>query len=115
MSLHKEIFGIRNQLVQQWIKYACTCCNRQYLLSRIKVEWSNRMTSCAGLAYVESKIIRLSIPLWEHATLKQRRWVVIHEVCHLFCLPKIQHSDPWKQKMIQCGEEPNTCHDIPTE
>ena len=64
------------------------------------VEWSNRMTSCAGLCIRNSDtsiVIRLSRPLLKYRSIKELHETLLHEMIHSYnFLMKIETFDDYK-------------------
>ena len=102
--------------------WCCEKCDENDLIGNIGVLFSERFTRKIGEAryYCEYELrpayglIRLSTPLFEIATDKQRKSVVVHESCHLIanhCAFKHAisikpHGIEWQQLMLVCGEVP---------
>ena len=59
-------------------------------LGSIIVEWSNRMTSCAGVFSIHNNIatIRLSEPLLKYRSIKEMKETLLHEMIHAYCYIK---------------------------
>lgn len=107
-------------LIRQWIDFACEQNGVRQLSDSIMVEWNSRFTRRLGDAvYFRSTglgRIRLSIPLWPRASDQDRRETVIHEACHVivgykFCNAP-HHGAEWKAAMRACGIKPSRTHEI---
>jgi predicted SprT family Zn-dependent metalloprotease len=62
-------------------------------LGCVRLEWSKRMTTCAGIFYTKSTeyIIRLSEPLLKFRTIKEIKETLLHEMIHAWV--QIEHLD----------------------
>lgn len=79
------------------------------LLGSITLEWSKKMTSCAGVFSVHNGIpkIRLSEPLLKYRSINEIKETLLHEMIHAYCyIKKLDMSDDmsghgkhFKQKM----------------
>jgi predicted SprT family Zn-dependent metalloprotease len=82
----------------------------------IKVEWSNKMTSCAGKASRAKQRIKLSIPIFQATTETEQEQIIYHEVCHLIQKTRYPYSKPhgyeWAQCMRACLRKPDVYHKI---
>lgn len=73
--------------------------NDLYFQSRlgcVRLEWSKRMTTCAGIFYKKSfeYIIRLSEPLLKYRTIKEIKETLIHEMIHAWVqIENLDQSD----------------------
>lgn len=90
----------------------------------IKIEFNNRFHSRLGDANYMQQRIRFSAPLWERASVEERRQVIIHEACHIVAShmfmsgqtkDRSAHGPCWKKCMIMCGVSPDRCHTVPTK
>jgi predicted SprT family Zn-dependent metalloprotease len=92
------------------------------MTEQIKISFSNRMTSRAGMAYYfgnktsDKYEIRLSAPLFMRATEAQREDIIIHEYCHIldkFLYVSMRgHQYYWQNLMVKLGFKPSRCHYI---
>jgi len=112
------------------IKMVCKTAGMPEMAQEIEVEWSNRMTRCAGKAYLQRKLIKLSNPIWALAGDKVNEDTVVHETCHILVYwewanrargrmrsagsPPRPHGSEWQQLMRKCGYEPKRCHSVDT-
>lgn len=73
--------------IRKWIEHACNCNGVPTLVHKIDFEFNASFTSRLGDAKWDRKRkrgrIRLSTPLWERASEKDRYETVIHEACHV--------------------------------
>lgn len=95
--------GPYQKVLQRWIYEACWLNYQEYMADLITVEMSSRMSYCAGYAYVERQIIRICKNQWKRMTSKERKQLIIHEVCHCLCPANVIHGQLWKDKMAACG------------
>jgi len=80
--------------------------------ANIRVEWSNRMTTSAGLAFCSRNLIKLSGPIFLDAVEKdglaqacQKVWdTMLHEIAHL--IARDGHGIRWVKAMIALGLDP---------
>lgn len=107
---------IRTKLIHRWIKEVCEANEKPELADKITWRWNKRMYSCAGQANLISKTIVLSRILYNRATLEQRKWLVIHEACHIVAGEQAKpHGREWRMAMTRAGAEVNRFHNIPTK
>jgi predicted SprT family Zn-dependent metalloprotease len=80
------------------------------ILKDPKIEISNRMTRCMGLA-TSRNVIKLSgVHFTGHENTDAYRGTVIHELCHVaeYQIKKqMSHSPFWKSLMVLCGQKPD--------
>lgn len=65
-------------------------------LGCVRLEWSKRMTTCAGIFYTKSTeyIIRLSEPLLKFRTIKEIKETLLHEMIHAWVqIERLDQSD----------------------
>ena len=112
------------------IQIVCQTAGMPEMAQKISVEWSSRMTRCAGKAYLQRKLIRLSNPIWALAGDEANEDTIVHETCHILVYwewanrtrgrlwsadsPPRPHGPEWQQLMRKCGYEPKRCHNIDT-
>lgn len=97
-------------------------CKVSLLSPTIRLEWNSRFTRRMGDALVtgpSAGLIRLSRPLWPHATPAKRRNTMIHEIAHIYAdLEKRRsgHGPRWKKYMRLFGiAEPERCYTVNAE
>lgn len=76
------------------------------------VEWSNRMTATAGVAYVEKGFIRLSNKLFWQYPEGFILEIVPHELAHVAAFRRFNdcgHGKGWKDCMEALGITPHRC------
>jgi len=85
-------------------------------------DFSPLLTRTGGLAaYRPAGVhhIELSAPLWRRASPSERRWLVLHELCHIvdgvLHGRTSGHGEPWKNLMRALRVEPRRCHRIGTK
>lgn len=112
------------------IQIVCQTAGMPEMAQKISVEWSSRMTRCAGKAYLQRKLIRLSNPIWALAGDEANEDTIVHETCHILVYwewanrargrlksansPPRPHGPEWQQLMRKCGYEPKRCHSVDT-
>jgi SprT protein len=119
-----------NNEVHEWIKYACECNGNDDIADKIRLKWSNRMTSAMGIASFDPKTqvytIKLSVPLFKRATEEQKRQTVIHEACHIVevvnrgyvdwngrvVYPRMSHGPYWAKAMRNADCKPDVYHKV---
>ena len=84
------------------------------LLGSITLEWSKKMTSCAGVFSVYKGIpkIRLSEPILKYRSINEIKETLLHEMIHAYCyIKKLDMSDDmsghgkyFKQKMNEINK-----------
>ena len=75
-----------------------------------RVEWSKRMTRCAGMAYIEEGFIRLSAPIWFKYPEGVILEIIPHELAHVAAWRAFNepgHGNAWKECMRALGLEPH--------
>ena len=98
-------------------------CLKQFGLTNttsFTVKFSNRMTrslgNCTTNRSRRSAVIKLSAPLWERATEKERVDCIYHEFAHMIANIKYNarcnHDWRWKRVMIELGQAPELYHTI---
>lgn len=127
---------ISDEIVRKSIQFAChkTGCLE---LANVPFEWSRRLRTTMGYAYVTYKrsgfdvtysfSIKLSSQIFETASEREQVETVIHETCHLIDRynhyvinrrtdkPPGSHGPKWKSLMRQCGLKPKRCHNLPVK
>jgi len=106
--------------VWEWIRFACECNGRSDIAGRIRLEWSNRLTSSMGNASKKAindyYVIRLSIKLFARASDEERRQTVIHEACHVIDgivnNTRMSHGSGWATCMRRADSNPERCHTV---
>lgn len=105
-------------LIQEWIKQACEANEVPDLVAKIKWRFNARFRSRMGDANCNTFLMRLSAPLWKHATPNDKENTVKHETCHLITRFKhgkvIPHGPEWKSTMFRAGQVPTRCHKVKT-
>ena len=81
--------------------------------------WNRRLKITAGRAYYNRDYIEFSPTLWEYASEKERKQIIVHELCHLISFWKyyragVGHGPLWKKTMEEAGVEPSVFHSIGT-
>lgn len=85
------------------------------IMSKIKLEWSNRLTVDAGRAYFYDAKIVLGYKLFKVATQEQRDNVAAHEAAHIIAFYKnleTNHGPNWREAMLKAGYKPSVFHNI---
>lgn len=115
--------------VQEIADYCCEQCGLPEWKGRIPVYFSNRMTTTFGRAYIwfwhnelskeKSPYVKIAQKLWDRARPEQKRFCVVHEVCHVLAAIKYgrfikPHGWEWSRLMRKCGEKPDRCHTVST-
>jgi len=80
----------------------------------IKVEWNNRMRSCAGKAFCFQQIIKLNARLLSENE-SELIPTFLHEVAHLIDFQirgKSNHDYHWKSILTDMGEKDDRCHNM---
>ena len=108
-----------DQRIREWIIFACKSNAVPALARRITFSFNKRLTTTAGFVYADgSNRIELASSLWVRASEEDKRFVVIHETCHLITgllHPKAKsHGSEWQGTMLRCGVAPKRCHNIDT-
>ncbi len=116
------------QWVRERVQYWWTKLQEQYLYddsipSKMwmgivpRVQFSNRMTSTAGLAYTSyTKECRVKFSLFFMETVPQHEYdpTIAHEVAHIWADKMLgsdaKHGWSWKQVMRAIGQKPDVCH-----
>ena len=113
-----------NPLIEQWIMETCTTCGFPELAERLSYEISSdpffesmaatlrpiggRMGSSHAASYKFSRVY-WTLPRQLNA---YRRNLVIHETCHIIANHisgrDLQHEEPWRKLMHECGQPPWT-------
>jgi predicted SprT family Zn-dependent metalloprotease len=111
--------------IPRLIEYACEKNNVSELYETITFKFNNRFTKKLGDANPNTRVIRLSSPLWERATEDQKKEVIVHEVCHLIAQYKAWmqktyildlHGAEWRAAMKNVGyNDPSQYHTINRE
>lgn len=104
------------------IEFTCKANNISEIYETISFKFNKRFTKRLGDANPNNRVIRFSYPLWERASLEERKEVVVHETCHIIATTKAWHSksyisDPhgieWQTAMKRAGyENPSKFHTI---
>jgi len=106
--------------LRYWVRKTCEQNAVPDLAEKIKIEWSNRMTSSMGCAQRTRDgvyTIKLAAKLWCRATRPEQIETVVHETCH--CIESVEnnrmtHGQTWRQCMLRCGVYPRRCHTVDT-
>lgn len=110
------------KLDEAWpiIRETCERCGHPEVSERIRLQWSNRMTSSIGHAIRKSGDdyyhIKLSTPLFKRADHAEQCNTVAHETCHIIdgfvnnC--RMSHSAEWKRFMRLAGYSSERCHTV---
>jgi predicted SprT family Zn-dependent metalloprotease len=119
MGREKIKMSIVNNQIKIWIDKACHANNALSIRNKIKFKFCKSMTRSFGLAYTQSYFIKFSSPLWERASTKDKKQVVIHEVCHIIASHKHgndikDHGNEWATCMVKAGVKPDRCHTVDT-
>lgn len=104
-----------NQQLLDWIMYAAELTDSVDLAKQVSVEWSNRMTSARGRAYLTQKHIKFSTHLMSRSSLLEQQQCVCHEYIHIVAWNKHRdngHGFWWGHLMRKCGFEARRCHNI---
>jgi hypothetical protein len=71
-----------------FVEYSTIYFNSLLHNSAVMVEWSSRMTSCAGICVLQNKLgqctIRLSKPLLKYRSSMELKETLIHEMIHAY-------------------------------
>ena len=101
---------------KEWAEACFAIFNLYDLAAEVSISFNDRFTRRLASANYHKRSIRLSTPLWERATPKERYETVVHEVCHIVCDstgPGVSaHGWQWKKAMVVCGVAPERCHSI---
>jgi len=119
--LTNEVLNCK-QDVRTLINRVFEILGESHLGGSLDLEWSQRMTSCAGRGGYrrETKrgIIKISEKLWDVASPEERAQLVIHEACHVvqrYQYPWSQpHGSEWRGMMWKCGRKARIHHKIDT-
>lgn len=108
---------IQQDDIQHWIVHACYFNGTPELAPKIKYKFTNRLTRVFGRAFCHNRLIEISKPLWDRASPKERRQLVIHETCHIVATYKhghaiSDHGREWKQCMHKAGVPAERCHHV---
>ena len=86
-------------IFQKFVEYSVLYFDGILHRSAVKLEWSNRMTRCAGVAYFHKEgncTIRLSKQLLKYRSLKELEETLLHEMIHAYLfLTKEQTYDDY--------------------
>ena len=115
--------GARNPLIEQWIVETCTKCGYPELAERLTYEisadpffrrsWRVCYDVLGGVDGLNAGFAVLPHVL-DVATPTERLSsnLVIHETCHILANHvagrDVQHDEPWRRLMHQCGQPPWT-------
>ncbi len=116
--------GPRTPLIEQWIMETCVKCGYPELAARLSYEISSdpffddhggyATTFWGSSGQVARGVLQFSRVYW---TLRgqldaYRKNLVIHETCHIVANSiagrDVQHEEPWRRLMHQCGQPPWT-------
>ena len=116
--------GSGNPLIEQWIMETCATCGYPELAERLSYEISDdpffrdhggyATTFWGENGRVARGVLQFSRVYW---TLPRqlnayRKNLVIHETCHVIANHvagrDVQHDEPWRRLMHQCGQPPWT-------
>ena len=116
--------GARNMLIEQWIMETCATCGYPELAERLSYEISSApfFNEHGGYATtfwgengrVARGVLQFSRIYWTlpRQVNAYRKNLVLHETCHILANHAIgrdvQHDEPWRQMMHQCGQPPWT-------
>jgi len=83
----------------------------------VGLEWNDRFTSTMGHGSHPYMLIRLSIPIYQRASVKDQEDTVVHEMCHIIAFEKFgygikTHGTEWKTCMLTAGYKPERCHSV---
>jgi len=109
-----------NSEVWDWIRFACDCNGCPEVAGRIKLVWSNRMTSSMGIAskkpFNDYYELKLSVKLFARASEEEKRQTIIHEACHIIDgiinRVKMSHGAGWAACMRRADCKPEVYHSV---
>jgi predicted SprT family Zn-dependent metalloprotease len=112
------------QNVHSWARETLAKFNLEHL--NVQIGWGSRFTSRLGEASVDGNNnyrIRFSVPLWPHASEKEKHECVVHEICHIVDFWSKRnipgyvadggHGYKWQSYMRKAGiSDPARCHAV---
>ena len=83
---------------EKFVEYSILYFDNLLHRSAVTLEWSNKMTLCAGVTYLHKEgncTIRLSKPILKYRSLKELEETLLHEMIHayLFLTKKQTYDD----------------------
>lgn len=111
--------------VAEWVRWTLETLGHSSLADDIDVQWNSRFTAKLGDAKFcpGSSRVRFSTPIWPRATERERRQVVIHEICHIIVAHEAHmnglhrrksHGHEWQRAMVRCGVPAERTHSVDT-
>jgi len=104
-----------NEQMAEWLLFAADKTNSRDLAEKVSIEWSNKMISARGLAFMSRFHLKFSVALMGRSSLDEQRQCMVHEFCHIVAYHKYRdagHGRYWQMCMRQCGLVPHRCHKI---
>jgi len=107
------IFFKEHNFIKDNIELACIKNNARKLFDEIKYRFfTTSYNEDFGRCFPSYKLIELSRNLWNEASLKERKNVIVHEVCHIIVYtrsgPQTEyHNDEWATCMTNVDEVPH--------
>lgn len=104
--------------LQEAFNYDGQMYNETWIAYVPKVEFSNRMTSTAGLAYSSSNKVKFSLYFMNQVSREDYDSTIGHELAHIWADKmhgtRCKHDWRWKRVMCKIGLPPKRCHSYKT-
>lgn len=106
IKLHRLAFEVLGKLEEDFPEY-------EEQLSKVRFEWSGKMTRAAGNAR-STGLIRFSAQIWSIGEnhFDAFRNTVLHEIAHIIAGARHGHDDVWKRIAMNIGCTGERCHQL---